>query len=274
MRLKIFSCHHVHPEHELATGMFQTLVSGLPTRAGSSAITDIHSRNIAKAEKFCELRHQYFVWQNLLADYDYVGFEHYRRPFYLDPLPLDRLEREYPLVAEVRERLRAEPYRIQVDVGPEAMRQHATLRERLTAQDEASIAGWIGNHDVLFAHTIFEESGSNFIRHHADSAPLWEAFIADLAAYWPRRFKCRYTALPPPWSGYLNMYILRSELFDEYMDLVMTVLLDLDRRFPDGEPRVWGLMTERLFGAYLLQKAMEKPFFRYRQLPFLFPMQP
>src|SRR5580698_1320021 len=96
MRLKIFSCHHLKPEFTCNTEIFQTLVSNLPAPDDGSFMSDLSGINIADDNLYAELRHQFYVWKNLIEDYDYIGFEHYRRPFFIDPLPSERLAAEFP----------------------------------------------------------------------------------------------------------------------------------------------------------------------------------
>ena len=87
MRLKIYACHHAVPEFTCNTEIFQTFVSNVPAPEDGSFMSDLDKINIAGDNLYSELRHQYFVWKNLLQDHDYVGFEHYRRPFFIDTLP-------------------------------------------------------------------------------------------------------------------------------------------------------------------------------------------
>jgi len=267
MRLKIFSCHHQIPQSGLSTEIYQTLVSGLMPGEGSGIKTDILGRNISDAQKFCELRHQYFVWQNLLSDYDYVGFEHYRRPFYIDPLPTDRLERDYPLLLDVRRGLTLDKTQPEVNVSTQTYRQFEELRRALTPVDAAAIKAWVSDHDVLFAFPMFEDVTLNFLRYHPDSEDIWRACLIAAQDLLTKRF--RFPVVPAPWSGYLNMYIMRAEIFQEYMDFLFTLLLDLDRRYPHSPQRIWGHISERLFGAFLTQKALENPLLRWGHLPFL-----
>ena len=85
MRVKLFSCHHLQPRFTCNTEIFQTLVSNLPAPADRSFISDLERENIAGENLYAELRHQYFLWKNLSSELEYIGFEHYRRPFFIDP---------------------------------------------------------------------------------------------------------------------------------------------------------------------------------------------
>ena len=270
MRLKIFSCHHNPPQDELSSAIYQTLVSGLTPAPGSRVQTDLGGRNIADAQKFCELRHQYYVWQNLLSQYDYIGFEHYRRPFYIDPHPHAELLERYPLLARLRESsLRSGVYN-SLELSTEAFAEYNLMRSTLTPEEEARILAWVRDHDVISTNPIFEAVDANFRAFHGQAASLWEEFVAGIQRSWPYAFLQRYVDMPNSWSYYLNMYIMRAELFDEYMGLLFPVLLELEHKHPHAPPRIWGHMSERLFGAFVVQKTMERPLLRRRSIPHLF----
>jgi len=269
MRLKIFSCHHLLPDARIFSPLFQTLVSGVSAPEGSNAISDLGGRNIASKQKFCELRHQYYVWRNLLGSYDYVGFEHYRRPFYLDPLRAGDLEQNYPDLVSVRQNFARSRRGAKLEVNPDQFRIFNEMRAALTISEQARLVDWIASHDILITEPIFENIEENFLLFHADARDLWKEFLFLAAAN--RHFKTveRYFTLPINWSGYRNMYIMRSEFFDEYMEIVFSILLELDAAYPDAPDRIWGHMSERLLGAFIVKKSIETPFLRCRAIPHL-----
>ncbi len=108
MRIKLFNCHPAVLTHRLTQGLFATLVSGLHDAPDGSYLGDLGGDNIAHDNAYTELRHQYVVWKNLLRHYDYVGFEHYRRMFVIDPMPYDTLA---DLSWELADRADADPHR-------------------------------------------------------------------------------------------------------------------------------------------------------------------
>ena len=270
VKLKIFSCHHVLPERSLSTEIFQTLVSGREVPAGSGVATDMAGKNIGHLEKFCELRHQYYVWQNLLAEYDYVGFEHYRRPFYIDPLSPEAMDATYPLLADVRHRFAQNPAQSQIKVAPEVLDEYNRMRSAIGPEEEAAIRTWAAGQDLVFTMPIFEDPGLNFRRYHGSAEKLWSEFRARARAHWLGRFRGSFIDIPHIWSAYLNMYIMPSDFFDEYMDILFSVLLELDRKHPEAPARIWGHMSERLLGAFIIQKVRDRPLLRYGAVPFLF----
>jgi hypothetical protein len=269
MRLKIFSCHHLLPNYQIFAPLFQTLVSGVSLPEGANAISDLGGRNISTKQKFCELRHQYYVWRNLLADYDYVGFEHYRRPFYIDPLSVEDLEQKYPDLVSVRQDFARNRRGTKLEVNPDQFRMFNEMRENLTEAEQARLVRWITSHDILITEPIFENIESNFIQFHGHAEDLWKEFL--LRASSNRHFKSveHHFSLPINWSGYRNMYIMRAEFFDEYMEIVFSLLLELDAAYPDAPDRIWGHMSERLLGAFIVKKSIEMPLLRCRAIPHL-----
>lgn len=269
MRVKIFSCNHVEPDHVISTALYQTFVSGYTPRADSAVLTDIRGDNIADLQKFCELRHQYYIWKNELSSYDYVGFEHYRRPFYLDPLPYPDLVERYPLMARLRLEQAMNPNRTQLSVRTPVFDAYNHMRESFDETATAALTAWIADHDIILTYPIFHRTDANMRFHHPHLLPYWEELASGLRDRWTDVFPVAYSDQPYTWSGYLNSYILRADLFDAYMSLLFGTLLEMDARHPDAPPRTWGHLTERTFGAFVGQLAIERPGLRFAAVPHL-----
>ncbi len=269
MRLKIFSCHHLLPDYQISLPLFQTLVSGVDLPAGAAAISDLAGRNLSTKHKFCELRHQYYIWRNLLESYDYVGFEHYRRPFYIDPLSIADLEQKYPSLVSVRLAFSRNPRAARLEVNPDQFRVFNEMREALSESEQARLVDWIASHDILITEPIFANIEDHFLLFHGHAQDLWKEFL--LRASSSRYFKsvAGHFSLPINWSGYRNMYIMRAEFFDEYMEIVFSLLLELDAAYPEAPERIWGHMSERLLGAFIVKKSIEFPFLKCRPVPHL-----
>ena len=276
MRLKIFSCHHETPHHVFATPFFQTLVSNIAVPPGALFLSDLAGPNIATREKFSELRHQYHVWQSIAAQYDYVGFEHYRRLLHIDPLPAATLARDHPGLAQIRRDLALNPHQSSVVIDDMTVfGQIAAMRSQLDEADESSFKQWLLGYDIIYAMPLYMPVDQNFKLCHPEAAQYWDAMLAQFTA--SRAYSAFTTCLdmPPAWSGHLNMYIMRTELFIDYMDLIFPVLLELDDRFPEAPRRIWGHIAERLLGAFILHRALENPLLRFRALPnVVFPKPP
>jgi len=268
MTLKIFSCHHVVTSHELSTAIYQSLVSGREVPADSQTWTDIAGENISTREKFSELRHQFYVWKNLLNDYDYVGFEHYRRLFCLDPRPINTALPISPEMATSRARFALAGSAMDLETDSAKLFQDVIrTRRHFTDADHEKISAYIKDHDILFAKPIMQPARDNFVGSHSHSLELWDEIMPAFKQSWHKIFPTSFVEPPAAWSGYLNMYIMRTEFFYEYMSWIMPVLLELDDHYPAAAARVWGHVAERLLGAYIVQKTMERPSFRFKALP-------
>lgn len=270
MRLKIFSCYHFVPEQEITTDLFQSLVTGVTPPPDSATMSDLSGKNISHLDKFSELRQQYFVWQNHLHDLDYVGFEHYRRLFYIDPLPYEKVRDNYPLVADAREYFAKNKLSAEVEMKSEGFKQYLDMRRSFGDHENSLIRKWVSSYDIIYAIPIPEPVDENFKRYHEDASHLWDDLGNEVKKIWPYMFRNNYVSTPTPWSAYLNMYILRADLFSEYMEMVMPLLLEMNRKFPDAPSRIWGHCAERMLGAYLIQKCAEDPTLRVANVPILF----
>jgi hypothetical protein len=148
MRLKVFSCHHLQPRFTCNTEIFQTLVSNLPAPADRSFMLDLEGVNTAGDNLYAELRHQYFVWKNLSSERDYIGFEHYRRPFFIDPLSAAALAVEFPEVMSLRLYFAAfnvaGMWRNAVNFEP-----YLAMRRSLNAAAIWRATSWVGNYDII-----------------------------------------------------------------------------------------------------------------------------
>ena len=175
MRLKLFSCHHLRPESTCNTEIFQTLVSNLPAPEDGSFMSDLDGVNIAGDNRYSELRHQYFVWKNLLDSYDYIGFEHYRRPFFIDTLPPARLAREFPGLWDARRYFAG--FR---DVGlwreRDVFEEHLAMRRSLDADAMARVRNWIGGYDVVVPRPNIENIEHQWKSCFSDDR-LWDVMV-------------------------------------------------------------------------------------------------
>lgn len=270
MRLGLFSCNHLVPERIVPTPLVQTLVTGQRPPPGSPVQTDLDGRNISARGNFSELRQQCFIWQNRLSEFDYVGFEHYRRPFFLDALPAGRLRAEFPEMYRIRRMIASNSWATDIHVGARVFGEFADMRAAFAAAEIDAVNRFVGDHDIIFTYPLFEPAYKNFRVNNKDADHLWHAFVDAARTVWSRNFGVPYVDPPAAWSGYRNMYILRAELFDEYMDILFTILLPLDTRHPDAPARIWGYLAELTFGAFIIQKTMENAQLRTKALPYLF----
>jgi len=267
MRIKLFNCHHAVPTHRLTEGLFATLVSGLHDAPDGSYLGDLGGDNIAHDNAYTELRHQYYVWKNLLRHYDYVGFEHYRRMFFIDPMPYDTLADLSWELADFRRTFAVDQHKPTLDIGPDPYEAHWRMRRQFDRADTIAATAFIAGHDII---TQRPQESRSLEEQWKSCLPSewWDLTVA--AFRQARYFQDRpclvdFGLRSPVWH---NMYIMRSSLFDEYMTLLWDCFAVLTEQI---EPlrRGWGHHSERIFNFYLCQKAMEDPTLRVGRLPFL-----
>jgi hypothetical protein len=267
MTAKIFNCHHVTPQFAASTELFVTLVSGMQDSPDGSYIGDLGGKNIAQKNVFSEYRHQYFVWKNLLHLYDYVGFEHYRRMFFIDAMTPDRLRGILPELLHFRRIFASEQHRSHLDVGPDAYAGHWQMRQSFTNSDTLNAKIYLSYFDVI----VQRADSKMTIKEQWDSCmPLsyWNILVEAVKGSQYFRDKTCYIDFgmrSPVWN---NMYIMRAEIFDEYMRFFMDCVERMSPQLQDWH-RAWGHCGERIFNFFLFQKMIENPLLRVGRLPFI-----
>jgi hypothetical protein len=266
MRLKIFSCHHLQPALTCNTQIFQTLVSNLPAPADGSFMSDLGGINIAHDNLYAELRHQFFVWKNLLASYDYVGFEHYRRPFFIDPLPVAELAARFPDL--MSKRLYFAAFNIAgLRSKSSVFGEYLAMRRSLDSDSVAQVMAWIGSYDIVVPKANNENIERQWKQSH--DAELWDVLKAGVqsSAYFAQRTNFVFFELER--CHFANMYVMKRDLLDEYLHFCFGVL-DYCRSNAALTGRALGYFSERVFSFWLYQKRIECPSLRVLELPFIF----
>jgi len=266
MRLKIFSCHHLRPAFTCNSEIFQTLVSNLPEPEDGSFISDLHGENIAGDNLYAELRHQFYVWKNLSDAYDYIGFEHYRRPFFIDPLAAADLGRRFPALLNMR--LYFAAYNVAgLRRNSADFEQCLEMRRSLDVASIACVKSWIGSYDIVVPKANAENIEEQWKQFHDDFC--WDILVD--AVKENRLFETHpnYIFFQLHRSYYANMYIMRTELLDEYLTFCFQVLA-LCRARAALSGRALGYFSERVFSFWLYQKRIDHPTLRVLELPFLF----
>ncbi len=266
MRLRIFSCHHLRPRFTCNTEIFQTLVSNLPEPADGSFLSDLAGVNIADDNLYGELRHQFFVWKNLLDAYDYIGFEHYRRPFFIDPLGADDVSTRFPEMMEIR--LYFAAFNVAgIRRNSQLFGNYLAMRRSLDADHLRQVKAWIGSYDIVVPKANNENIERQWKQSH--DPDLWDVLVAGVqrSRFFDDRVNYIFFALERCY--FANMYIMRRELLDEYLRFCFDVLQHCRMQAP-LTGRALGYFSERVFSFWLYQKRIEVPSLRVLELPFLF----
>jgi len=266
MRLKIFSCHHLRPSFTCNTEIFQTLVSNIEAPADGAFMSDLHGLNIAQDNLYAELRHQYFVWKNLVNDYDYIGFEHYRRPFFIDPLPPEQLDSAFPEILALRQHFAA--FHIAgLRRNSADFANYLDMRRALDAPAIARVKTWIASYDIITPKANDENIETQWKQFH--DPDCWDTLINAVREnrFFTTRPNRIFFALQRCY--FANMYIMRRDLLDEYLTFCFEILA-LCRAQKHLIGRALGYFSERVFSFWLYQKRIDNPTLRVLELPFLF----
>jgi Domain of unknown function (DUF4422) len=266
MRLKIFSCHHLKPDFTCNTEIFQTLVSNLPEPEDGSFMSDLGGVNIAGDNLYSELRHQYYVWKNLIGDYDFAGFEQYRRRFFIDPLPSGSVIDAFPDVWAMRLFFAAtNKLGLLRDAVP--FDQYLTMRRSLDPAAIAQFKQWIGGYDIVVPRPHIENIEKQW-KSCFDDDIYWNTMIEGVvqSRFFNTRRHRRFFQMEVCYL--MNMYMMRSDLLDEYLTFCFEVLAFCRSRLT-LRGRALGYFSERLFSFWLYQKRIDQPMLRVLELPFV-----
>lgn len=223
----------------------------IPVQVGAAAAKeripgmeyDDNGDNIsAKNSWYCELTAQYWAWKNVKADY--YGFFHYRR--YLtfgEVYPVDNagnLEKKkrfqsYYEVEDIREDL--SKYCFDAETMEKVILKYdfvTVLRERINV-------------------TVYDQ----FIQYHEKDAI--DAVIRILKDSFPEYTSAADEYLNSKNIYYMNMFVMRREIFYEYSEWLFTILGEFEngREFKGlkmGQQRVMGYLAERLLGIFYVYK--------------------
>jgi hypothetical protein len=266
MRLKIFACHHLPPDLTCNTEIFQTLVSNVPAPEDGSFLSDLGGINIGGDSLYSEMRHQFFVWKNLLGEFDHVGFEHYRRPFFIDPLPAEQLRADFPDVWMMRLVL-AGYHHAGLLREQDVFARYLAMRRSLDDTTVERVRQWIGGYDVVAPRPNYENIETQW-KSCFDDDIYWNTMVE--AVNQSRFFSTRTNRIffQLQMCYFCNMYIMRTELLDEYLTFCFEVLEYLAAHLT-MKGRALGYFSERLFSFWLYHKRIETPCLRVLELPFV-----
>lgn len=209
-----------------------------------------------KNPDYCELTAQYWAWKHL--DCDYYGFFHYRR--YLTFRNLSPVTAKGKIIGK-----RHIPY-IELD----------SVWEDLTPYwiEEDWMCRQIEQYDLL---TVYRERINTtvyrqYCQYH-DGNNL-DQMLALLKRIYPEYADAADAYMHSKEIYYMNMYIMKKELFQKYMEWLFTLLsaFKAERKEADRqkqEPRLIGYLAERLFGIFYLYqrnrgaKCAELPYLKF-----------
>lgn len=190
-----------------------------------------------KNKSYCELTAQYWAWKNVAADY--YGFFHYRR--YLS------FDQEYPVSRDGKLLgKRFLPYREVEDIKGDLSRfgiTDETMKEVIEQYDMLTVLREPMNVTAYEQYCQFHRKRD------------MDCMIDLVCRMYPEYVGAcrRYMASKEVYFG--NIYVMKKELFFDYMDWLFPLLEEFERRtdftdYSESEYRVTAYLAERLFGIY------------------------
>ena len=172
----------------------------------------------AKNKNFCELTGLYWAWKNLAAEY--VGLVHYRRYF-------------------TRKEVR----------GIEAKKSQI-----LTEKDWEKL---LANYSVVVPDKrkyYIESNRSHYTHaHHMEGLDITEQILKEK---YPDYLPSFNTVMNRTWAHMFNMFVMRRDLFNDYMTWMFDILFELEKRvdisgWDTYESRIYGFVSELLLDVWL-----------------------
>ena len=182
----------------------------------------------AKNHTYCELTVLYYVWKNLAAEY--CGICHYRRFICFD----ETVSKRYL-----------------------ALKQLTPKQQKRYLGSAEEIVGLLHDCDVLLPYP--EDMGISAVEHYSTSQNHnrqdMELFLKILSELHPELIEAAEEYLSQNRLYFCNIFIMRHALFDEYCQLLFSILSEFDRRKAmagdDPADRTEGYLGERFLGIYI-----------------------
>ncbi len=266
MNGRIYICHHLPPSRIVANSLFSTLLCGAHDDERTGVLGDLGGRNIAEPNWHSEMRHQYHVWQDRIGDLDYVGFEHYRRLFFVNPLNAMRMRRFNPWLLDVVNQLIADETCVGAVLDQRLFNAYLDLREICEGEMKSHMDFVMASSDII-THRVqalrLDEQFKSF--HPADD---WDIFVRTVRE---TRF-CHQSGgsldFALKTTFYCNMHVMRTDLFRQYMEFWSDCMRMLEARLALRE-RYLGYFSERLLNLFVHGKRLQDARLRVRTLPFV-----
>jgi hypothetical protein len=267
MKLRIFSFVDGQNDLEFCAASRQMFTPFDPNNLaafGAAAFETIADRPLYR-----DLQSLYFVWRNLAGQFDYVGFEAAARPLFIDPLAIERYLQDFPALS----RLRAQHFvnwQVPVlPVSPPARQDYAAMRNAFAQADYDRIAHWVAGFDVITTPVcdgFLDALRREFFK---ERWPLFAEILQQTSIFGQLPEDSIMTGWMSPWY---NSFIMKSELFTQFIGQAFGALFEFERRFPDLMKYGADLFMERLLGLYLQFLNFTDPLTRISELPILVEM--
>ena len=270
MNGRVFICHHAVPARVLTTRSFVTLQSGAYDDEATGVLGDLGGQNIAALNGHSEMRHQYHVWRERLAGLDYVGFEHYRRWFFVNPLNAGQLHRFDAELLNLQRRFLSDELHVIEHIDDRSFKNVLELRRLYEVEVQRTLDRLLTDNDVVTqrAHRwrIDEQWGDGH------SVQEWQTLVDVVRSTGFFRRSLELLDFRQNHIRFCNMYIMRIPVFLTYMEFWDECMKKIAPRVEET-PRNLGYFAERIFNFFIYGMRLQDANFRVGMLPCVFDRQ-
>lgn len=192
---------------------------------------------------------------SLAASHDMIGLEDHARPFFIDPLRIERLETQYPLLPALRARAVRDWHHGTLPVPAQALAQYRAMRSALGVADDAALAHWLSGLDAVLPPTL---PGVAQQRAWAEHAQDWPGFLAKA------RLDPHWAAAPEADAGSTS-FILRADILARLAQPLANALAQR----PGAPTTLLNGFAARLIAMHLRLEAERNPLLRIAEVPLL-----
>ncbi|HMJ42559.1 MAG TPA: DUF4422 domain-containing protein [Pseudolabrys sp.] len=266
MRADIYTLYHYVPDTFVANALYRPMVLGHRIGAHPALLSDESGDNISQEGSYCEMRGQYWVWKNALANSDYVGFQHYRRWLFFDQMPSASV---HPIFQQIRRTYLADPHVNDLGADATGFKIYTDAAQAHDAADLDAIRDTIGRYDIITVRPWKFSVAAQYKSLHVPED--WGTLMQVLSKH--SYFRNRQSFLDVDIQAFYgcNMYVMRAEEFDAYMAFWHETIQEfahLVKPHADAyQSRIYGFLSERIFTLYLYQLRMERPNLRVLEVP-------
>lgn len=263
MKVKIFKVSHAYDEKReyMSNDIYSDFIIGEKSRKDCFLGDMDNEDNISSDETQSEMRAHYYIWKNHTQDYDYIGFEHYRRILNIDFLHANELKKNYPAILYLRKKIEKDQLS-EIFFDSPAFREIIKLRKNHDAYYENILKKKISEYDIFCVRSQNISTKSAI----CDDALLEHVFSS--ISYFsknPMLVDFNHTT-----TNYRCSFLMKKLYFNEYMEFWFEVISIL-KKILEGRPRELGYYSEKIFSYYLFQKKMENPLIKVNYVPMISP---
>ena len=252
-KVRIYVSYH-KPAEILKSSVFRPIhvgrfvnapIDGMCLMDGDDTGDNISEKN----STFCELTSQYWAWK-ADSESDYIGFMHYRRHLDFKDINCEQQVSKWGTIDEQR---------INKDYLFRRGLYDACVLKVVKGVDVVLPTKW----DVTNAG-----SKNNYDHYLSSDEKLhisdYDMALAILKEKYPSMEYAAKCYNESKWGYYTNIFVMKRHLFNEYSSYLFSILFELEKRididnYDVQERRVFGYISEWLFGIYITYLKQKNP---------------